>query len=93
VHVGVLLLKGFEFTDRMVKEKKWYEYRVLAENEGGLSAPSSQSTPVKAKPFKGQSVSVSSFNCRTGYLPLYGIVTILSVSLMSVCLCMLNLPE
>jgi len=47
-------LKGFEFTDRTVKEKKQYEYRVLAENEGGLSAPSSESAPVRARPFKGQ---------------------------------------
>jgi len=48
-----LLLKGFEFTDYTVKEKKQYEYRVLAENEGGVSAPSSESTSVKARPFKG----------------------------------------
>jgi len=48
------LLKGFEFTDRMVKEKKQYEYRVFAENEGGVSDPSAESAPVKAKPFKGQ---------------------------------------
>jgi len=49
-----MLLKGFEFTDNTVKEKKQYEYRVLAENEGGMSAPSSESTPVKAKLFRGQ---------------------------------------
>jgi len=51
---AAVLLKGFEFTDYTVKEKKLYEYRVLAENEGGISAPSSESTPVKAKLFKGQ---------------------------------------
>jgi len=51
-----LLLKGFEYTDYTVKEKKQYEYRVLAENEGGTSVPSCESSPVKAKPFKGQLV-------------------------------------
>jgi len=51
---GVLLLKGLEFSDCTVKEKKPYQYRVLAENEGGISAPSAESAPVKAKPFKGR---------------------------------------
>jgi len=57
VHVAVLLLEDFEFSDRTVKERKLYEYRVLAENEGGLSAPSPESAPVKAKPFKGPQTS------------------------------------
>jgi len=48
-----LLLKGFEFTDCTVKEKKQYQYRILAENEGGISDPSAESALVKAKPFKG----------------------------------------
>jgi hypothetical protein len=32
---------------------KEYEYRVLAENEGGESEPSEVSAPIKAKPLKG----------------------------------------
>jgi len=55
VHLPVvLLLKGCDFSDCTVKEKKQYQYRVLAENEGGISAPSAESAPVKAKPFKGR---------------------------------------
>jgi len=56
-----VLLKGFEFTDCTVKEKKLYLYRVLAENEGGISAPSAESTPVRAKPFKGLSYTFDIF--------------------------------
>jgi len=61
MHSAALLRKGFEFTDYTVKEKKQYEYRVLAENEGGVSVPSSESATVKAKPFKGPQVSYCYF--------------------------------
>ena len=36
-----------------MKEKKKYEYRIIAENEGGVSAPSTESIPTKAKLLKG----------------------------------------
>lgn len=49
----VVLLEGLEFTDDTVKERKQYAYRVLAQNEGGISAPSTESTLTKAKLFRG----------------------------------------
>lgn len=43
-----------EFTDKKVQAGKEYEYRVTAENAGGVSDPSEVSKPIKAKPLKGR---------------------------------------
>jgi hypothetical protein len=45
-------IMGLEYTDTTVKAKKQYEYRILAENEGGISQPSNESVVAKARLFK-----------------------------------------
>lgn len=42
-----------QFNDEGVKLGKAYEYRVIAENEGGESAPSPVSDVLKPKPLRG----------------------------------------
>lgn len=53
-----MAIQELEYTDYTVKEKRQYEYRVIAENEGGSSVPSAESIPAKAKPFKGYNSSI-----------------------------------
>ena len=53
-HLTYCLQGDLEFTDDHVQPMKEYEYRVLAENEGGESEPSEISSKIKAKPLRGQ---------------------------------------
>ena len=46
-----------EFTDESVVANTEYQYRVMAENEGGESKPSEPSDLIQAKPLRGLSPS------------------------------------